>query len=52
MPFWKKLQNPFALIGQGFALGALMFFAFQAQAGEAKADDGPSPSLDSLEIRP
>lgn len=28
MTFWKKLQNPFALVGQGFVLGGILFFAF------------------------
>ncbi|MDQ8757077.1 hypothetical protein RCO27_12660 [Sphingosinicella sp. LHD-64] len=28
MTFWKKLQNPFALVGQGFVLGGVLFFAF------------------------
>jgi hypothetical protein len=35
MRVWKKkLQNPFALIGQGFVLGGILFFAFNAP-GEA-----------------
>ena len=27
MKFWKKLQNPYALVGQGFVLGGVLFFA-------------------------
>lgn len=34
MTFWKKLQNPFALVGQGFVLGGILFFAFHG-TGEA-----------------
>jgi len=30
--FWKRLQNPFALVGQGFLLGALLFAATRADA--------------------
>jgi hypothetical protein len=36
MTIWKKLQNPFALVGQGFVLGGLLFFAaHEADAGPA-----------------
>ena len=24
---WKSLQNPFLLVGQGFVLGAILFYA-------------------------
>ncbi|MBX3560699.1 MAG: hypothetical protein KF780_02695 [Sphingomonas sp.] len=35
MRVWKKkLQNPFALVGQGFVLGGILFFALNAP-GEA-----------------
>ena len=27
LKFWKSLQNPWALIGQGFLIGAIVFFA-------------------------
>lgn len=30
--FWKKLQSPFALVAQGFALGGLVFFTTRADA--------------------
>jgi hypothetical protein len=29
---WKKLQNPFVLMGQGFFVGGLFFVATQADA--------------------
>ncbi len=35
MRVWKKkLQNPFVLVGQGFVLGGILFFALNAP-GEA-----------------
>ncbi len=35
MRVWKKkLQNPFLLVGQGFVLGGILFFALNAP-GEA-----------------
>lgn len=38
MKVWKKLQNPFALVGQGFVFGGLLFFAtHQAEAAPAAA---------------
>ena len=37
MSLWKKLQNPYALVGQGFVLGGLIFFATNADALEASA---------------
>jgi hypothetical protein len=30
--FWKKLQNPFLLVGQGFLAGGLFFVATRADA--------------------
>jgi hypothetical protein len=32
--FWKKLQNPFALVFQGFLVGGLLFWTTQGQAGQ------------------
>jgi len=29
---WKKLQNPFVLVGQGFLVGGLLFAASRADA--------------------
>jgi hypothetical protein len=31
----KKLQNPFALAGQGFVLGGILFFATHSSSLEA-----------------
>ena len=36
MTVWKKLQNPFALVGQGFVFGGLLFMVTrQAEAATA-----------------
>ena len=35
MTFWKKLQNPFVLVGQGFVLGGVLFFATHAESHHA-----------------
>ena len=42
MKFWKRLQNPFFLIGQGFLVGAALFFATQPDpaAQRAPAESG------------
>lgn len=29
---WKKLQNPFVLVGQGFLAGGLLFWTTRADA--------------------
>jgi hypothetical protein len=29
---WKNLQNPFALVAQGFLVGGVLFWTTQAQA--------------------
>jgi hypothetical protein len=40
MTRWKKkLQNPFALVAQGFVGGVILFWTFQA--GESIAQDRP-----------
>jgi hypothetical protein len=31
----KKLQNPFALVGQGFVVGGILFFATHSSSLEA-----------------
>jgi hypothetical protein len=51
---WRKLQNPFALVGQGFAFGAIIFVATQHQPGEARRDaaDTAPPSTVSAAARP
>ena len=35
MTVWKKLQNPYALVGQGFVLGGALFFATHPGALQA-----------------
>ena len=35
MKLWKKLQNPFVLVGQGFVLGGLLFFAMNPASLQA-----------------
>ena len=42
MRVWKKLQNPFALVGQGFVLGGILFFAFNGP-GEASSVASAAP---------
>jgi hypothetical protein len=32
MKIWSTLQNPFALVAQGFLVGGLLFWTTQAQA--------------------
>lgn len=32
MTFWNKLQNPFALVAQGFLVGGVLFWTTQAEA--------------------
>jgi hypothetical protein len=43
---WKKLQNPFMLVGQGFVLGGILFFMIHADSLQASA--GSSDRADSL----
>jgi len=46
MKMLKKLQNPFALVGQGFVLGGILFFATHAESLlAAPAPAYPSASL-------
>ena len=35
MTLWKKLQNPYVLVGQGFVLGGALFFATHPGALQA-----------------
>ena len=44
MTLWKKLQNPFVLVGQGFVLGGVLFFATHANSLQASAGE-PAQSL-------
>ncbi len=46
MKFWKKLQNPFVLVGQGFVLGGLLFFATHGGSLEAAEPDQASHAVD------
>ena len=32
MKLLKKMQNPFVLVGQGFVLGGILFFALHAES--------------------
>ena len=44
MKIWvKKLQNPFALVAQGFVIGGLFFFATHAGSIDARASGAPAP---------
>ena len=42
MKFWKKLQNPYALVAQGFVLGGLVFAATHGGSETARAAAPPS----------
>ena len=42
---WKKLQNPFALVAQGFVLGGVLFFATHSEALQARADPSPAQAF-------
>ncbi len=46
MKIWKKLQNPFLLVGQGFVLGGAVFFATHSASLEAST----SPSLEPAPV--
>ena len=41
MKIWKKLQNPFALVGQGFVVGGILFFATHTDS--LQASPAPAP---------
>jgi hypothetical protein len=47
MKFWKKLQNPFVLVGQGFVLGGVLFFATHAESRHLAPNAG-SPAASVL----
>lgn len=38
----KKLQNPFALVVQGFVVGGLLFWTTQGQATQPAAQSAPA----------
>lgn len=44
MNFLKKLQNPFMLVGQGFVLGGVLFFATHTESRLASAATDPAAS--------
>lgn len=44
MKIWKGLQHPFLLVGQGFVLGGLIFFATHSASLEATAPSNPPAS--------
>ena len=48
---WKRLQNPFALVAEGFLLGALLFFTLHpfAEAAPVAASDSGS-LLSNLQV--
>ena len=43
MKLLKKLQNPYALVAQGFVVGGLIFFATHAGGDAARAAAPPPP---------
>lgn len=45
MMFWKKLQNPYALVAQGFLFGGLLYFATHVDSLEAAPASPPAASL-------
>ena len=46
MKYRKKLQNPFVLVGQGFVLGGILFFATHSES--LLASPAPAASPDSV----
>jgi hypothetical protein len=44
---WSKLQNPFALVIQGFVVGGLLFWTTQGQASPAAP---PAPAASTLSV--
>ena len=45
MRVWNKLQNPFALVVQGFVVGGLLFWTTQGQASEPAPVAPAAPAL-------
>lgn len=43
----KKLQNPIALVVQGFIAGGVLFWTTQGQASQAPASPAPIATSDS-----
>ena len=50
MKLWKKLQNPYALVAQGFVVGGFLFFATRADMLDARPS-APLPQKSSLMAR-
>ena len=44
MKYRKRLQNPFVLVGQGFVLGGILFFATHTDSPVASAAPAASPA--------
>jgi hypothetical protein len=42
---WKKLQNPFALVAQGFVVGGLLFWTTQGEASPSAPAPAPVSTL-------
>ena len=51
MKFWKKMQNPFVLVGQGFVLGAVLFFASHPASIEAAVASASPAAASSQALR-
>lgn len=49
--FWKKLQNPYALVAQGFLFGGLLYFATHVDSLEARAseDAARAPAITAVQ---
>ena len=45
MSIWKKLQHPFALVGQGFVAGGILFFATHADSIAASPTPTPAAAV-------
>ena len=53
MKLWKKMDSPLALIVQGFAAGAILFFTLQPLAGadrQPPSAAGEGSVLEGLQI--
>ena len=48
MKLWKKLQNPYALVAQGFVLGGLIFLATHTESVAASPVTGSMLSAAQL----
>jgi hypothetical protein len=51
MRLWKKLQNPYLLVGQGFVLGGALFFATHPGSLQAASQlASPPPAASALTV--